>query len=124
MHPSIVDSHKKLLELGSSNVGCEVRLVAKGTEICDADKTNREMGETVYTSSGFGLPGLLYYIASIIAHASELARRVHVNVKKQLINFGYNYRLDIRRRWNICQKCLLRPLCIMCAKMESRHLIY
>ena len=46
MHPSIVDSHKKLLEPGSSNVGCEVRLVAKGTEICDADKINREMRET------------------------------------------------------------------------------
>ena len=48
MHPSIVDSHKKLLEPGSSNVGCEVRLVAKGTEICDADKINREMRETGY----------------------------------------------------------------------------
>ena len=48
MHPSIVDSHEKLLEPGSSNVGCEVRLVAEGSEICDADKINREMGETVF----------------------------------------------------------------------------
>ena len=48
MPPSIVDSHKKLLEPGSSNVGCEVRLVAKGTEICDADKINHEMRETVF----------------------------------------------------------------------------
>ena len=48
MHSSIVDSHKKLLEPGSSNVGCEVRLVAEGTEICDPQKINQVMSETEY----------------------------------------------------------------------------
>ena len=69
MHPSIVDSHKKLLEPGSSNVGCEVRLVAKGTEICDADKINREMGETGWTSDYLypRLPSTMVYIVLLYA---------------------------------------------------------